>query len=57
MSVGRISKLRKMIGIVPVLLLHGNAAMLASELGLHEWDVSLSHTEGHAIAFVVAFGR
>lgn len=38
----------------PCLKLYGNAARLASELGLDEWDVSLSHTEEQAIAFVVA---
>jgi holo-[acyl-carrier protein] synthase len=40
----------------PELLLHGAAAQLASELGLHNWQVSLSHTQGYAIAFVVALG-
>lgn len=40
----------------PVLHLHGDAAKLAAELGLSQWDVSLSHTETHAIAFVVALG-
>lgn len=40
----------------PVLHLHGDAARLAADLGLTEWDVSLSHTDGQAIAFVVALG-
>lgn len=38
----------------PVLRLHGRAAERADELGLTEWAVSLSHTEEHALAFVVA---
>ncbi len=38
----------------PHLILHGDAALLANALGLHEWDISLSHTETQAIAFVVA---
>lgn len=38
----------------PVLTLHGEAARLATEMGLATWDISLSHTESHAIAFVVA---
>jgi len=40
----------------PVLHLHGSAAQLADDLGLHTWSVSLSHTENYAIALVVAFG-
>ncbi len=40
----------------PRLLLHGDAAALAARLGLREWQVSLSHTQEHAMAFVVALG-
>lgn len=40
----------------PVLHLHGEAQKLADSLGLKNWSVSLSHTETHAIAFVVAMG-
>jgi holo-[acyl-carrier protein] synthase len=40
----------------PELLLHGAAFRLATDLGLHDWQVSLSHTQGYAIAFVVAIG-
>ena len=40
----------------PVLHLHGEAEILANELGLHEWALSLSHTESLAIAFVTAAG-
>ncbi len=38
----------------PLVRLHGRAAERAAELGLTEWSVSLSHTDEHAIAFVVA---
>lgn len=40
----------------PVLHLHGRARELATEMNLREWDISLSHTEEQAIAFVVALG-
>lgn len=40
----------------PHLKLHRAAAQLASDLGLDLWQVSLSHTHDHAIAFVVASG-
>ncbi len=38
----------------PVLLLHGPAAELSQEMGLTEWDVSLTHTEVYASAVAVA---
>ncbi len=38
----------------PVLYLHGDAQKLAADMGLVEWDISLSHTDTQAIAFVVA---
>ena len=41
----------------PHLVLHAEANRLACELGLHTWQVSLSHTHQHAIAFVVALGE
>ncbi len=40
----------------PVLNLHGSAQKLAESLNLTRWSLSLSHTENHAIAFVVAIG-
>lgn len=40
----------------PRLELSGRAAELAMELDLHEWSISLSHTQEQAIAFVVAAG-
>lgn len=38
----------------PYLVLHNAAADLAAGLGLRNWQVSLSHTQGLAIAFVAA---
>jgi holo-[acyl-carrier protein] synthase len=38
----------------PHVRLHNTAAQVAEELHLDEWQVSLSHTQTHAIAFVVA---
>ena len=38
----------------PVLHLYGAAADLAAELGLTEWDISLTHTRTYAAAMVVA---
>jgi holo-[acyl-carrier protein] synthase len=38
----------------PTLHLHGAAATLAAEMGLTQWDVSLTHTKDHASAVVVA---
>jgi holo-[acyl-carrier protein] synthase len=40
----------------PSLVLHGEAATLAGEMGLTQWAVSLSHTHTHAAAVVVAMG-
>ena len=40
----------------PILLLHGNAARIAADLGLTTWEISLSHTHEQAIAFVVMTG-
>jgi holo-[acyl-carrier protein] synthase len=41
----------------PVLLLHGAAAQLAAELGLTEWSISLSHSQGMAVAVAFAAGN
>lgn len=38
----------------PTLHLHGAAATIAAEMGLTEWDVSLTHTRDHASAVAVA---
>jgi holo-[acyl-carrier protein] synthase len=38
----------------PVLVLHGQAAARAAELGLNHFSVSLTHSRGDAMAFVVA---
>jgi holo-[acyl-carrier protein] synthase len=38
----------------PLLILHGEAAVLAAEHSLTCWEISMSHTHDNAIAFVVA---
>jgi holo-[acyl-carrier protein] synthase len=38
----------------PILTLHGYAEKLATQLGLKNWSISLSHTREHAVAMVVA---
>ncbi len=38
----------------PTLHLHGAAAALAEELGITQWDVSLSHTKDYASAVAIA---
>lgn len=38
----------------PTLILHGAAHVLAQEMGLTQWDVSLTHTEAYASAVAVA---
>ena len=40
----------------PSLHLYGEAARKAKEQGLETWSVSLSHSQSHAIALVVAIG-
>ncbi len=38
----------------PLVTLYGRALARAQELGLGEWAISLSHSDGNAVAFVVA---
>ncbi len=38
----------------PLVRLYGRAAARAEALGLREWAISLSHSDGNAVAFVVA---
>lgn len=38
----------------PRLVLHNNALAIAMAQGWHTWDVTISHTNSHAIGFVVA---
>ena len=40
----------------PILTLHGAAEQKAKELGLGTWSVSISHSQSHSVAFVVAIG-
>lgn len=37
----------------PTVQLHGAAAELATQLGIHQFTVSLSHAKDYAVAFVV----
>ncbi len=41
----------------PLLHLHHQAQVVAAQLGLHEWSISISHTNTVAIGFAVAVGR
>lgn len=38
----------------PVLYLHGAAARISDELGLTQWDISLTHTDEYASAVAIA---
>lgn len=40
----------------PMLTLHGKALEKANELGLSTWSVSISHSQSHSVALVVAVG-
>jgi len=40
----------------PVLTLHGKAVKRAEVLGLSTWSVSISHSQSHSVALVVAIG-
>lgn len=41
----------------PKLCLYGTAEKISNQLGLTEWSVSISHSQSHAVAFVVAIGK
>lgn len=38
----------------PELFLNGQAGVIASQLGLNKWSISLSHTQTYAVAMAVA---
>ena len=40
----------------PVLHLHNHALVLAQQLELTQWSVSLTHTDNHAVGFAVMMG-
>ncbi len=40
----------------PKLTLHGAALKMANDLGLTTWSVSISHSQSHSVAMVVAIG-
>jgi holo-[acyl-carrier protein] synthase len=41
----------------PKLTLYGAALKMANELGLTTWSVSISHSQSHSVAMVVAIGE
>jgi holo-[acyl-carrier protein] synthase len=57
-GIGRISwqdiEIRRGRSGEPVLHLHGAARKIAEEQNINTWSLSLSHTQSHAIAIVVA---
>lgn len=40
----------------PVVILHANARIIAEQLGLHTWSVSISHDRDKVVALAVAIG-
>jgi len=38
----------------PEIVLHDKTARLADELGIHSWSLSITHTEQHGLAYVIA---
>jgi len=41
----------------PIVILHGTAKLVANELGLTTWSVSISHDRNKAVAVAVAIGE
>jgi holo-[acyl-carrier protein] synthase len=41
----------------PEIILHDKTARLAEELKIRRWALSITHTKGHGLAFVVAEGE
>ena len=41
----------------PELYLHNKTAVLAQQLGIHHWSLSITHTERYAVAYVIAQGE
>ena len=41
----------------PAIVLHDKTARLAEELKIRRWALSITHTKGHGLAFVVAEGE
>jgi holo-[acyl-carrier protein] synthase len=38
----------------PDIVLHGKTALFAERLGIRRWALSITHTRGHGLAYVVA---
>lgn len=43
------------VSSAPSVILHGRAKLLAEELGLSNFEISLSHEHDFAMAFVIAY--
>ncbi|HEX9144099.1 MAG TPA: holo-ACP synthase [Candidatus Binatia bacterium] len=41
----------------PDIVLHGNTALFAEGLGIRSWALSITHTQEHGLAYVVAQGE
>jgi holo-[acyl-carrier protein] synthase len=41
----------------PTVHLHGHAKIIAEQLGLEEWSISISHDRNKAVAMAVAIGQ
>ena len=41
----------------PEIVLHDKTARLADELGIRRWSLSITHTEQHGLAYVIAEGQ
>jgi holo-[acyl-carrier protein] synthase len=41
----------------PDIVLHGNTALFAESLGIRRWALSITHTQEHGLAYVVAQGE
>lgn len=44
------------LGGKPELRLHNKTSELARELGIHDWSLSITHTDRYAMAYVIAQG-
>jgi len=41
----------------PEIVLHDKTALLANQLGIRRWALSITHTVGHGMAYVIAEGE
>ena len=45
-----------LMGGKPELRIHGVASDIAEEMGIHEMQISISHCQSYAVAYVIAIG-